>query len=155
MLVSRSALVDDARERCVLQIEAAAHVLAYAPNGSDEALGYLAQARRESLGLSPWINAFRLLIAERNGRLERSPFASTRPSVASLTQPLSGPSDDLPVLPAGELDALRAVLTETTDPNKSRENWELFSSHASQDNLWLAHARKKRVEVPAGKGKAR
>jgi len=152
MLVSRSALLDDPRERCVLQIEAAAHVLAYAPNGSDEALGYLAQARRESLGLSPWINALKLLIVERSGKTEH--FASPPPSVGALTQPLAGASGDAPLLPAGELDALCAVVTEASDPSTSRQNWELFLNHANPDNQWLAQARKKRGEVPAGKGRA-
>ena len=61
LLVSRLALLDDLRERAFVQIEAAAHVLAHVEGGADEALGYLAQARREPLGLSPWLGALRLL----------------------------------------------------------------------------------------------
>ena len=157
MLVSRSALLDDAREKSVLQIEAAAHVLAYAPSGMDEAIGYLAQARRDSLGLAPWVTALRLLAAERNGRVDRSPGASAPPSLASLTQPLSAAADESPLLPAGELEALGAVLTESSDPAASRQHWELFLAHASPENVWLEQARKRRAEPApaAGKAKAR
>jgi hypothetical protein len=155
MLVSRAALLDDARERSVLQIEAAAHVLAYAPAGSDEALGYLAQARRESLGLAPWINGLRALLAERNGRTERTPGARAQPSAASLTQPVSGAIDQSPLLPPGELEAVRAVLTESSDAAGSQKHWELFLAQASRGNLWLEQARKRRAEPAAAKEKAR
>jgi hypothetical protein len=155
VLVSRSALLDDARERSVLQIEAAAHVLAYAPGGSDEALGYLAQARHASLGLGPWISGLRLLAAERNGRVERAPGSGALPSLAALTQPVSTAIDQTPLLPAGELEALRAVLTEPSDLAARRVHWDLFLAQASTDNVWLAQARKKRAEPTAGKGKAR
>jgi hypothetical protein len=155
MLVSRSALLDDAREKSILQIEAAAHVLAYAQSGSDEALGYLAQARRESLGLSPWVTGLRLLVAARNGRVERSPGASAPPSLASLSQPLAGASGESPLLPPGELEALYAVLTESTDPAGSRQHAQLFLAQAKSENVWLAQARKKPAEPSAGKAKPR
>jgi hypothetical protein len=155
MLVSRSALLDDAREQSVLAIEAAAHVLAYAPGGSDEALGYLAQARRASLGLAPWITALRVLAAERNGRVERAPGGSALPSVAALTQPVSAAIDQTPLLPPGELEALRAVLTEPSDLAASRQHWNLFLARASAENVWLAQARKKRAEPGTARGKAR
>jgi hypothetical protein len=154
VLVSRSALLADVRERSVVQIEAAAHVLAYAPGGTDEALGYLAQARRESLGLSPWVSGLRLLANERNGRAARALGADPAPSLASLTQPVSAAADESPQLPPGELDALCAVLTEQTDPRESRRHFELFLAHAQSENVWLALARKLRVEPAAGKGKA-
>src|SRR6188768_2579404 len=48
LLVSRIALLDDPRERAFVQIEAAAHVLSHVEGGADEALGYLAHARRET-----------------------------------------------------------------------------------------------------------
>jgi hypothetical protein len=155
MLVSRSALLDDAREKTVLEIEAAAHVLAYAPGGMDEALGYLAQARRESLGLSPWIEGLRLLIAERSGHSERAPGASALPSVATLTAPLTSARAAAPLLPPGELEAVRAVLTEASDVPARRELWQAFLNEAVPENLWLEQARKRRTELAATKGKAR
>ena len=155
MLVSRSALLDDAREKSVLQIEAAAQVLAYAPSGSDEALGYLAQARRNALGLSPWIAGLRLLIATRDGRGVRSFGGSALPTLAALTQPLAGASGESPVLPAGELEAVRAVLTESSEPSESRRHWELFVAQAHGENVWLAQARKKLAEASSGVGKGK
>jgi hypothetical protein len=155
MLVSRSALLDDVREKSIAQIEAAAHVLAYVPGGSDEALGYLAQARRDALGLSPWITGLRILTAERNGRVEHTPATGSPPSLASLTQSLSGASGEAPLLPIGELEALCAALTESTDPNASRNHVEQFLAHAKGENVWLGAAQKKHAELASGKGKAR
>jgi hypothetical protein len=110
MLVSRSALLDDARERTIAEIEAAAHVLAYTPAGADEALGYLAQARRQALGLSPWIAGLRLLATERSGRVEPALSASALPSVEALLQRVSAAHDDSPLVPPAELSAMRAAL---------------------------------------------
>ncbi|HEY4103406.1 MAG TPA: hypothetical protein VGM44_05925 [Polyangiaceae bacterium] len=155
VLVSRSALVDDAREKTVLEIEAAAHVLAYAQNGSDEALGYLAQARRDALGLEPWINGLRLLIAERSGHAERAPGASASPSLRALNQPLAESAAGTPVLPPGEFEALRAALTDSGDTPARRDLWRAFLSKAAPENLWLEQARKKSAELAAVKGKAR
>jgi hypothetical protein len=113
MLVSRAALLDDPRERSACQIEAAAHVIALVPSGTDEALGYLTQAGRQSLGLSPWINALRLLAARRGGPVDQRGPGIAWPSAASLGPvPVLGFSDELPLLPAGQWEALRAMLSE-------------------------------------------
>lgn len=154
-LVSRAALFDDAREACVAQIEAAAQVLAYDRNGTDEALGYLAQSRRESLGLSAWISGLRLLALERSGRTERLADSSPLPRAASLDSPLAGVGGSAPLLPPGELDAIRAVLTEPVDPSQAREHWDLYLAHASADNAWLAATQKRLSAVPPAKGKNR
>jgi hypothetical protein len=108
LLVSRAALLDDAREATFVQIEAAAHVLAYAPAGIDEALGYLTQARRESLGLSAWIEGLRLVALQRGGRAEPRMPKAQLPSLAAL----SAPNADIPLLPPGVLEALRVALAE-------------------------------------------
>lgn len=111
LLVSRVALLDDARERAFVQIEAAAHVLAHVPNGADEALGYLAHARQEPVGLSPLIAALRLLAIQRSGRAEARGSLGPPPSSASLGAPSSTPlSPQFPLLPPGSLAALSALL---------------------------------------------
>jgi len=147
VLVSRSGLVAEQREKTEIALEAAAHVLAYVPNGSDEALGYLGQARRAALGLSPLISGLRALIAERNGTSVRTPRAGALPSSTALAQAVTGPGDASVLLPPGELDAVRAVISETTDKAASRMAWQAFLEHARPDNVWLAHGRKKRGEV--------
>ena len=152
VLVSRSALIDDAREKTEFELEAAAHVLAYVPNGSEEALGYLAQARRAALGLSPLISGFRALIAERDGPTARAP--ATLPSLAALGQSVSGRGDAELTLPPGELEAVRAVASAATDRAASRSAWQAFLEHARPENVWLAQARKKLGEAPR-KGDAR
>jgi hypothetical protein len=116
LLASRVALLDDAREVAFVQIEAAAHVLAYAPAGTDEALGYLAQARRESLGLAAWIEGLRLVALQRGGHADASASKADLPSAAAL----SAPSAAVPLLPEGMLAAVRAALTEPR-PRKAKE----------------------------------
>ncbi len=117
LLMSRLALLDDAREAAFVQIEAAAHVLAATPGaaGTDEALGYLAQARREALGLSVWLDGLRLLALERSGRAEPNAARSGVPSLAALDAALAAPSGaakgSLPLLPPGMLEAIRGAFT--------------------------------------------
>lgn len=110
LLVSRAALLDDPRERAFCQIEAAAHVLEGGP-GADEALGYLAQARKQSFGLSSWIAGLRALAIQRSNRAEPRSASRSTLSAASLgAAPQRGFSDDLPLLPAGLFEAMRAAL---------------------------------------------
>jgi hypothetical protein len=111
LLMSQSALLDDALERAFARIEAAAHVLAHVPNGADEALGYLSQARQQPLGLSAWVSALRLLALQRSGRAE--PHApGARPSIASLgAPPPAAFNAEFPLLPLGQFEALRALLS--------------------------------------------
>ena len=110
LLISRAALLDDALERAFALVEAAGHVLAHVPNGADEALGYLGLARAQPLGLTAWVSGLRLLALQRSGRAEaRAP--NSWPSVASLgAAPPATPSDEVPLLPPGQWDALRALL---------------------------------------------
>jgi hypothetical protein len=113
VLVSRAALLDDPRERGSCQIEAAAHVIAYEPGGTDEALGYLAQAVQQSLGLRAWIDGLRLLATSRGGHGDQAGPSVAWPSAASLgASPALGFNDELPLLPAGQFEALRAALSE-------------------------------------------
>ena len=113
LLVSRIALLDGSRERAFAQIEAAAHVLLHVEGGADEALGYLAHARREPLGLPTWIASLRLLAIQRRGRAKAHGSLGPLPSVASLgVPPPARFSAEFPLLPLGMFAALQAVLTE-------------------------------------------
>jgi hypothetical protein len=107
-LISRAALLDDTHERTIARIEAAAHVLGRGPAGVDEALGYLSQARQQAFGLGPWIQALRALAWQRSGRSER---VAGLPRVAALQSLGPGIDRDLPLIPAPELAALRALLS--------------------------------------------
>jgi len=112
LLVSRIALLDDPRERAFVQIEAAAHVLSHVEGGADEALGYLAHARRETLGLSAWISGLRLLAIQRSGRGNGPGLLATPPSLASLgAAPPAQFSAEFPLLPPGLFAALGAALS--------------------------------------------
>jgi len=116
LLVSRVALLDDPRERALSQIEAAAHVLSSVEGGADEALGYLAHAREQPLGLSAWIAGLRLLAIQRSGRAEARGSLGPPPSLASLGPPPAALfSAEFPLLPPGLFAALRAVLTERAE----------------------------------------
>ncbi len=107
LLVSRSALQDDAREAVFTQIEAAAHVLSHAPAGSDEALGYLAQVRHASLGLAPWVEALRR-IALRRGGPGPAELRAVTPAPGAPARPVL----DQLLLPAGMLERMTAVMNE-------------------------------------------
>ena len=110
LLISRAALLDNALERACVLVEAAGHVLAHVPNGADEALGYLGQARAQPLGLSAWVSGLRLLALQRSGRAEPRASSLGR-SVSSLgAAPPAAFSDEYPILPLGQFDALRAAL---------------------------------------------
>ena len=116
LLVSRLALLDDAREAAFVQIEAAGQLLASAPgaSGTDEALGYLAQARREALGLSVWLDGLRLLALQRSGRAEPNAARASTPSLAALDAalaPSAASRESSPVLPPGMSEAVRSALT--------------------------------------------
>ncbi|MEI9950970.1 MAG: hypothetical protein WDO74_18835 [Pseudomonadota bacterium] len=116
LLVSRIALLDDPRERAFAQIEAAAHVLAQVDSGADEALGYLAHARKEPLGLSAWIAGLRLLAIQRSGRAEARASLGPPPSLASLGAPPAALfSAEFPLLPPGLFAALRVALAERAE----------------------------------------
>ena len=115
LLASRIALLDDAREAAFVQIEAAAHVLASTPGSAttDEALGYLAQARREALGLSVWLDGLRLVALQRSGRAEPNAARAPAPTLAALDAALAAPSsaarNSVPLLPPGMLEAVRGA----------------------------------------------
>ena len=110
LLVSRLGLLDDPRERSLCLIEAAANVLASGAS-PDEALGYLAQARQRAFGLSSWIAGLRALAIQRSGRAEPRGPGFSLPSAAALgTPPARRFSDDVPLLPVGSFEAMRAAL---------------------------------------------
>src|SRR5258706_543137 len=90
-----------------------------------------------------------------SGGVERAPGGGAPPSLASLSRPLSGGSGESPLLPPGELEALSAVLTESTDAAESRQHAQLFLAQAKSENVWLAQARKKPAEPSTGKAKPR
>lgn len=113
LLVARAALLDDPRERAFCQIEAASQVLAYTQNGTDEALGYLAQTRAQSLGLLPWIDGLRWLAIERGGHASQLALPSASASAAALgaVPPPAAFHEDAPMLPPGQFEALRNALS--------------------------------------------
>ena len=113
LLVSRVALLDDPRDRAFAQIEAAAHVLAHVEKGADEALGYLAHARQEPLGLSAWIDALRQVALKQSGRGAARGSLAALPGPAALGKPKAAAfSAEFPVLPAGMFEVLQAALAE-------------------------------------------
>lgn len=124
LLVSRVALLDDPRERAYVQIEAAAHVLAHVEKAADEALGYLAHARQEPLGLSAWIDALRQVALEQSGRSRTHASLAALPSPEALGRPKEAPFNaEFPLLPPGMFEKLTAALAKrerTPGPRAAR-----------------------------------
>lgn len=121
LLMSRLALMDDPRERLLSQIEAAAHVMATRPGGPDEALGYLAETRQQTLGLAAWVSGLSALALQRAGRAAPQ---DPRAAAGLGVQTGRAIADDLPLLPPGIIDAMRAALTRAVSPGPAttREN---------------------------------
>lgn len=121
LLTSRLALLDDPRERTYCQIEAAAHVLALTPGGAEEALGYLAQARKQALGMSAWLVGLRVLAQQQGGQVGAvaSDLSAARRESLVAALAAAAPGEDPPLLPAGQLDLLRAALSAPS-PTRSR-----------------------------------
>lgn len=151
LLASRSVLLADAREASFVQLEVAAHVLAYVPDGADEALGYLAQAQRASLGMSAWVAGLRQLVAVRSGHSFNARATEGLPRPQAFDAALGAAHDAGPLLPPGELDAMRAVLSERNDPAAARQFWDSYLAHASPENIWTAEGRKRRAELGSSK----
>ena len=155
-LVPRASLLPDARRRQRVYVEAGLVVMAEGPERLDEALGYLAEARR--LRAAPTLSEVVLgavaLGLDRQGRVDEArgvaseaggPFSAER-----LAKEESNPLASRPVVTApGELHAVAAILAERRHPEIAKNGWKAYlESEAGKTGKWAAHAKKK-LETPA------
>lgn len=140
-LALRVPLLESGVARVSALVSAAALVSALGPQHLPEAVSYLNEARRQSSepGLAEVVAAALALALERQARLVEAQSVAAEGSGPWLVALLSGEPDAtrtgrvlLPDLPAGEIDAMVAVLASSRDPELARERWTAFLQHAPE-----------------------
>ncbi len=164
-LVPRADLLSGMQRQRVY-VEAADLVMSTGPKGLDEAIGYLTEARRRGSppGFGDYVPAALALALDRQGRDEEARGVAAEaggpwslfPRVEGVTDKPHGgdgraaptargkapaPSAQ-PVLPAGEIHAMVAMLAERDDPSLAREQWQAFLASPAGKGPWAAHAKR-------------
>lgn len=149
-LAPRTGLYDDPREALRVLIEGATLAMTEGPDHLTEAVGYLTEARRmpKLPELGPYLIGALALALDRQGR---------RNEAAGIAAELAGPSQlesergadpkltrHQPVLPAGELDAMIAILAERRDRDLAIERWQSYLDGPGGKGPFAAHARARR-----------
>jgi hypothetical protein len=167
-LVPRVGLLESGEERRIAYLESASLLLARGSRGSDEALGYLAEARAIPLSGDrdllfaltalahsragrveqaraaaretdgPWDLENELSAAER-ARVAQEAFPSGEPDAAAEPEPLAV---GRVALLDGELHAAIAVLAEGRDQALMKAHWRAFLQSKAGQGPWADHARR-------------
>lgn len=159
-LVPRAGMLADPRRRQRVYLEAAMAVMRSDANALDEALGYLAEARRlrGMPGLSDLVLGATALTLDRQGRRDeaRGVVAEARGALGvSKLADSARAREALVSLPAGEVDAIAAILVERVRPELAKRHWRAFvESPESTSSPWLAHAKKRLESVAAAPRRA-
>lgn len=158
-LVPRASMLADPRRRQRVYLEAAMTVTRADPSALDEALGYLGEARRlRGLpGLSDVVLGATALTLDRQGRHDeaRGVAAEARGPLGVVRLAGSPERERVVWLPASELSAIAAMLSERAHPEVARKQWRAFlDSPDASTSPWLAHAKKKLESVGAGPRRA-
>lgn len=168
-LAPRAGLLGDGFERQRVYVEAAAAVMMLGSEGLDEAIGYLAEARRKGSrpGFGDYVLGALALALDRQGRSEEARGVAAEAGGAWYLARQTSTDDDararrrplvaraLPVLPAGELDAIVAMLAEREDPELARERWQALLGGAGGKGPWAEHAKKKLEALRAPRRRGR
>ncbi len=150
-LVPRAELLDDAAEEHRIFVEGAVLAMAQGPEHLTEAIGYLTRARR--LAKLPELDDYLLsalaLAHDRQGRISEALGVAADASgpwkleSARSRAPQAG--SPVPVLPAGELDAMIAIVATLRDRDLALERWQSFlETDAGKSGPFAAHARARR-----------
>lgn len=147
-LIVRASFFDDDRRELTVLVEAAVLTMSQGPEHIAEAIGYLTEARRRgsSLGRRGYVLAALALALDRQGtpaeaRAVASEAAGPQELEAERRRPEKA-RPDAPLLPAGELDALIAILAEGRDRELAIQRWGSFlESPSGKTGPFAAHAR--------------
>jgi len=158
-LVSRVELVDDTTEQVRILIEASLLAMSEGQDHLAEAVGYLSEARRSPRvpGLSEYLVAALAIALDRQGLSDEASAI-----VAEATGPWRLESDrerigtvpGLPEVPAGEIDAMIAILAEPHDRDLAVERWQSYLDGEGKSGPYAAWARGRR-DAFVGKAKRR
>lgn len=152
-LVPRAGLLEGARRRQTAYLEAALAVLADGPAALDEAIGYLGEARRRggAPGIGPWVAGALALALDRQDRREQAAGVAAEaggPWVLERARGAAG-TRAAPSLPAGELDAVIAVLAERDDRELALRRWQSFLEGPGAQGPFADHARRRLAALGA------
>lgn len=159
-LVSRVELVDDTTDQVRILIEAALLAMSEGKDHVAEAVGYLSEARRRPRvpGLSDYLMAALSVALDRQGLTDEANAVAvdaTGPWRLESDRERLGTVPGLPEVPAGELDAMIAVLAEHHDRELAVERWQSYlDSDAGKSGPYAAWARSRR-DAFVGKAKRR
>jgi tetratricopeptide (TPR) repeat protein len=161
-LVARAFLLEQSLRRQRIYVEAAMLMMGLGPDGLNEAIGYLSEARRRGVppGFSPYVLGALALALDRQGHQDEArgvageaggPWALLSEAGAlddeqtEASRKKSAPQSAVPTpyLPEGEIHAMIAVLAERGDPVLARERWQAFLGGPAAKGPWAEHARKK------------
>ena len=159
-LVARAFLLEEGLRRQRIYVEAAMLMMGAGPDGLNEAIGYLSEARRRGLppGFSPYVLGALALALDRQGHPDEARGVAGEAggpwALAEAAEPEEGASEgarkqsspssaQTPYLPDGEIHAMIAILAERGDPALAREKWQAFLASAGGRGRWAEHARKK------------
>lgn len=148
-LVSRASLLGSDRRRQHVFLEAAGLALEQGPEGVDEALGYLAEARRQQSlpGYRAYVDGLLALTLDRRGRGDEARgVRDAGAGVAILRRRLEREATarrphSEPELRAATLHAVVAFALQKRDAGSSKAHWSKFLAAAPQ-SPWRAHAQK-------------
>lgn len=159
-LVSRVELVDDTTEQVRILIEAALLAMSEGKDHVAEAVGYLSEARRRPRvpGLSEYLMAALSMALDRQGLADEANAAAaeaTGPWHLESDRERMSTAQGLPEIPAGEIDAMIAILAEHHDRELAVERWQSYlDADAGKSGHYAAWARGRR-DALVGKTKRR
>jgi tetratricopeptide (TPR) repeat protein len=148
LLLPRVALLQNPAGSVRVHIEAAAMAMLDGEQGLDEAIAYLSSARHTVTApeLGEIVLSTLALALDRAGRREEGRALLESASGPWRLVALVDPEDpaarhfDLPFLPAGEVNALIAMLAERVDRDLARRHWERFLELRG-NGAFVEHAR--------------
>jgi hypothetical protein len=159
-LVSRVELVDDTAEQERILIEASLLAMTLGRDHVAEAVGYLSEARRRPRipGLSDYLLSALAMALDRQGLADEASGVAAEasgPWRLESDRERIGNAPELPEIPAGELDAMIAILAEHHDRDIAIERWQSYlESEAGKSGPFSAWARG-RLDAFLGKAKKR
>ncbi|HVW24018.1 MAG TPA: hypothetical protein VHC69_01540 [Polyangiaceae bacterium] len=150
-LAPQAELFDDTDEELRVFIEGAFVAMSQGPERLTEAVGYLNEARRmpKVPELDNYLLSALSLALDRQGRRSEALGIAAEASGPFQLEDERNAGPKLgrprPVLPAGELDAMIAVLAERRDGDLAAERWQSYlDSPAGKNGPYAAHARARR-----------
>jgi hypothetical protein len=150
-LAPRAGLFDDAGESLCTFVEGAFLAMGQGPEHLTEAVGYLTEARRmpKLPEHEPYLLGALALAFDRQGRQsEAAGIASEAAGPWQLEKERGAPPKlgvCRPVLPAGELDAMIAMLAQVRDRDLALTRWQSYlDSDSGKSGPFAAHARARR-----------